>query len=275
MTFSNSDIDLLDGLLRRAGSKEIVPRFLRINDGEVKQKKAAWDVVTEADTAAEAFLTAALLERYPQAKIVGEEAAADDPAILEGLADAELAFVIDPVDGTFNFASGMPLFGTILAVIVNGACVAGLVHYPMSGESMIGIAGGGSRIVDGTGKTQAIRVAAPVTLDQMVGTISWGFMEEPGRSRVAANLAKIGMAFGFRCSAWEYRLAATGKVHFVGGQNMMPWDHLAGVLIHQEAGGHSALIDGRAYRPGMMQGGLLSAPDQESWTRIRDEIINA
>ncbi|WP_419912777.1 inositol monophosphatase family protein [Hoeflea sp.] len=273
MTFSDSDIASLSVLLRQAGEDEIMPRFSGMSDADIKEKQAPWDVVTEADTAAEKHIAAALLERYPDALIVGEEAAAADPAIMDGLAEAKLAFVIDPVDGTYNFASGMPAFGTILAVVVAGECVAGLIHYPVGNETAIGVRGAGSRLVGENGFEQVMRISEPVALDQMVGTVSWGFMEEPLRSRVAAGLSKIGMSFGFRCSAWEYRLAATGRAHFVSAQNLMPWDHLAGVLIHTEAGGYTACLDGSPYRPGITDGGLITATDPESWRLIRRAIF--
>ncbi|MEX3009421.1 inositol monophosphatase [Hoeflea sp. TYP-13] len=275
MIFSDRDIATLNDILVQAGDREIVPRFCRINDADIKEKEASWDVVTEADTAAEKYISAALLQHYPNARIVGEEAAAEDPSVIEGLGDTDLAFVIDPVDGTYNFASGMPTFGTILAVVVGGECVAGIIHYPIGGESLVGVAGGGSRLIDEQGNAEPVKVAAPVTLDQMVGTVSWGFMSEPQRSRVAGNLSKIGMSFGFRCSAWEYRLAATGRAHFVSAQNLMPWDHLAGVLIHEEAGGYSACVDGERYRPGIVEGGLITASDRDCWELIRREIFDA
>ncbi|MCY6380355.1 inositol monophosphatase family protein [Hoeflea prorocentri] len=273
MTFSDSDMTDLVDLLKRTGEEEILPRFRAIEDSDIKQKESAWDVVTEADTAAEECLTAELSQRYPDAFIVGEEATAENPGLIDGLGEAEFAFVIDPVDGTYNFASGMPTFGTILAVIVNGECVAGIIHYPDGGESLVGAAGGGARLLGARGGERRLKVAEPTGLDQMVGTISWGFLKEPERSRIAGNLAGIGMPFAFRCSAWEYRLAAAGRAHFVSAHNLMPWDHLAGVLIHAEAGGYTACLDGSPYGPGVNSGGLITATDPESWSLIRREIF--
>ncbi len=273
MRFDEHDLGALDAILRDAAETEILPRFGKLRASEVEEKESARDLVTVADRDAEIRITALLKARYPDAHIVGEEAAADRPSVLNGLETASLAFVIDPIDGTYNFASGMPLFGCMLGVVVNGECVAGIIHDPVGGESLMAVAGGGSRLVDGSGTQTPVRVAETVPLSDMVGTISWGFMREPQRSRVAANLSKIGMNFALRCSAWEYRMAATGKVHFVGGQKLMPWDHLAGVLIHAEAGGYSARLDGSRYRPGMTDGGLISATDPDSWALIRREIV--
>ncbi len=62
---------------------------------------------------------------------------------------------------------------------------------------------------------------------------------------------------------------ASGHAHFIVYNKLMPWDHLAGCLIHAEAGGYSARFDGSAYRPGHLDGGLLVAPDRASWNELR------
>ena len=77
----------------------------------------------------------------PGALVVGEEACEIDAALLPRLGEAELAFVIDPVDGTFNFASGVPLFGVMLAVVQDGETVAGIIHDPVGKDFLIGARG--------------------------------------------------------------------------------------------------------------------------------------
>ena len=138
---------------------------------------------------------------------------------------------------------------------------------------MTAIKGAGAFLTRQDGQSNRLRVAEPASLSQMVGGISWGHMDDPDRSRIAANMAKIKMTFAFNCSAYEYWMVASGKLHFIGHAKLMPWDHLAGVLAHQEAGGHTAKFDGTPYRPGETTGGIISAPDRESWQLIRREII--
>ena len=87
-------------IVRRAARAEIMPRFRRLSDGDIRTKSSATDLVTDADTRAEAMITRALQIAFPSALVIGEEAVAAKPAALEGLAEAQLAFVIDPVDGT-------------------------------------------------------------------------------------------------------------------------------------------------------------------------------
>ncbi|UDL91087.1 inositol monophosphatase family protein [Mesorhizobium sp. PAMC28654] len=272
MTFDDTAIDWLATMLAEAAETEIMPRFRRLGAGDIRQKTSPADLVTEADVNAERLITARLRERYPSAMIVGEEACSDNPALLQGLGDADLAFVIDPVDGTFNFASGMPLFGVMMAVVVKGETVAGIIHDPVGKDWLIGAKGAGSHIKHSYGSLEKVAVAARVPISEMTGSVSWQYMAEPERSRLARNQTKTLSQFAYRCAAHEYRLLASGHAHFVVYNKLMPWDHLAGVLIHAEAGGHAARFDGSAYLPSHIDGGLLVAPDKESWRELRREI---
>ncbi|PDS67699.1 inositol monophosphatase [Rhizobium anhuiense] len=273
MTISDKDILFLGDCIREAARAEIMPRFRNLGDADVSEKTSAIDLVTQADLLAEHRITAALRERFPQALIVGEEAYDADRSVVPALADAELAFVIDPVDGTFNFAAGLPVFGTMLAVTVRGETVAGIIHDPVLGDTVTAIKGAGTLLTRRDGQSTKLKVAEPASLSQMVGGLSWGHMDDPDRARICANMAKIRMTFSFNCSAYEYWMVASGKMHFIGHAKLMPWDHLAGVLAHQEAGGYTAKFDGTPYRPGETTGGIISAPDRESWQLIRREIV--
>jgi myo-inositol-1(or 4)-monophosphatase len=275
MTLSDPDFDYLMTTVTEAGALEILPRFRNLAAGDVAEKASAIDLVTEADLLAERHITAALKVRFPGALVVGEEAYEADRSVVSALADADLAFVIDPVDGTLNFASGLPVFGTILAVVAKGETIAGIIHDPVLGDTVTAMRGAGTYQRRREGQVSRLAVAPAVPLREMVGSISWGHMDEPDRSRISANMAKIRMAFSLNCSAYEYWLGASGKIHFTGHAKLMPWDHLAGVLVHQEAGGFAAKFDGTPYRPGETTGGIISAPDEESWRIIRREIVGA
>jgi len=272
MTTNSAQMDWLCELLARAGMQEIMPRFRRLAEGAIRLKTSAADLVTDADEQAERMITSELLARFPGALVVGEEACSTDPAKLDGLADAELAFVIDPIDGTFNFASDVPLFGVMLAVVKNGETVAGIIHDPVGGDWMLAERGAGARIRSVEGSERVIRVADPVPVSQMTGAVSWQFMDEPERSMVARNQAKCLSHVSYRCAAHEYRLVASGHAHFAAYSKLMPWDHLAGALIHEEAGGYVARFDGSAYRPGHVDGGIMVAPDRESWQALHGAL---
>ena len=187
-----------------------------------------------------------------------------------GLSEADLAFVIDPVDGTLNFASGLPLFGVMLAVAGQGRDGCG--HHPRSASARTSswrCAEQAPISAMSTVGMEPVHVAPAAAVSAMTGAVSWHYAEEPERSMLARNLAKFNAHFNFRCAAHEYRLVASGNAHFLAYQKLMPWDHLPGVLIHAEAGGHSAYLDGEPYRPSRLDGGLLVAPDKASWQEIR------
>jgi fructose-1,6-bisphosphatase/inositol monophosphatase family enzyme len=272
MSFEERDVEWLAQVLADAARQEIMPRFRRLGGGDVRHKSSAADLVTDADVAAERVIAAALAERYPDALIVGEEAWEADHGLLTRLGAADLAFVIDPVDGTFNFASGVPLFGVMLAVVEAGETVAGIIHDPVGNDFLVGVRGAGSHVLTGAGAREGVRVADPVPLAGMTGAISWQFLPEPDRSRLAKNHAKCLAQIGYRCAAHEYRIIASGHAHFAVYTKLMPWDHLAGVLIHEEAGGYAARLDGSPYRPAHLSGGLMIAPDRGSWAELRREL---
>ncbi len=273
MTLSDSDLDFLIATVADAGVNEILPRFRNLSASAISEKTSAVDLVTEADVLAEKRITAALLARFPNAHIVGEEAYDADRSVVPALADAPLAFVIDPIDGTFNFASGFPAFGTLLAVTVKGETVAGIIHDPVMGDSIVSVKGAGARLKRKNGSDAKLSVAEPVELSEMVGIYAWNHAHQDRRPVIAANMAKVKMALSLNCSAHEYWLVAAGKLHFIGHEKLMPWDHLAGVLTHQEAGGYTAKLDGTPYRPGETAGGILSAPNKDSWKMLRREIV--
>ena len=261
-------------LLRRAAQAEVLPRFRRLEPGAVRAKSGPLDLVTDADEGAERVIADGLAALFPGCVVVGEEATAADPALLGRLADAELAFVVDPVDGTANFAAGVPLFGTVAAAVVRGEVAAAWIHDPIGDDTAVALRGEGAWAEDGDGRRRRdLRVADAVPVERMVGSISWTYLGPPLRGRVAANLPRLAMAVNFRCSAHEYRMAAGGYVHLLMYYRLMPWDHLPGWLLHREAGGHAARFDGSAYLPGHTGGGLLCAPDRESWEAAWEALL--
>jgi fructose-1,6-bisphosphatase/inositol monophosphatase family enzyme len=262
-------------LLRTAALAEIMPRFRRLAPDAVRAKPGPLDLVTEADEAAERAIATGLQRLFPGCVVVGEEGTAADPSLLDKLAGAECAIVVDPVDGTANFAAGVPLFGCMAALFLEGEAVAGWIHDPLGDDTAIALRGEGAWIEDAEGHSHGnLAVAAPVPVSAMVGAVSWGWMQEPLRSRVPSRLPRLAASLNYRCAAHEYRLAAGGHAHLLVYNKLMPWDHAAGWLIHAEAGGHSAQFDGKPYDPARHRsGGLLCAPDRASWEDARAALL--
>jgi fructose-1,6-bisphosphatase/inositol monophosphatase family enzyme len=274
MIFSAGDLATLTEMLREVGRTEIMPRFRRLGEGAVRQKTGPLDLVTEADEAAERQLTEVLGRRFPSAVVIGEEATSADPSRLRLLADADLAILVDPIDGTANYAAGLPLFGVMAAVVVRGEVVAAVIHDPVGNDTALALRGEGAWIETPDGHRVALRVAAPVPVGMMTGNVSWRFLPEPQRTIVCANLPRLGGSWDYRCAAHEYRMAAGGHCHFLFFNRLMPWDHAPGWLLHREAGGYAARLDGSDYRPTATDGGLICAPDRESWEALRAMLLS-
>ncbi|MCA1442419.1 inositol monophosphatase family protein [Ensifer sp. IC4062] len=267
------DIAALANLLQEAAVKEILPRFRNLGSGDVRMKSEAIDLVTEGDEAAERLIKARIDAIAPGAVFIGEESVAAEPVLLDKLADADLAIVVDPIDGTFNFAAGLPLFGVMASVVAKGETVAGIIYDPLGNDWVIAERGAGAWLCRPDGSQEKLAVTAGVPLEAMVGGASTAFYKEDDRRIVMGNLAKVRIATSYRCAAHEYRIFAGGHLHFLMYQKLMPWDHLAGTLIAEEAGAYAARFDGSRYLPAHTNGGLLLATDKESWDALRREVF--
>ena len=245
--------DAVAALIRQAAEAEILPRYQRLSRADIREK-APGQLVTDADVLAERLLARGLTDLLPGA-VVGEESVSEDAGLLAALERPGPVWVIDPVDGTANFAAGSPRFGVIVALVIDGCTVMGWIHDPLPNRTTIAIAGKGAWDGD---RPLAIAPGLPV-----------GMMKGAARRNRAladrgAQVARQGSA------AHDYLDLAAGRLHFAHYRQLMPWDHAAGVLIHAEAGGFSALTDGSAYRPRAPSGqALLLAPERESWNQLK------
>lgn len=266
--FTKSDLAELVTLVRAIGRTAVMPHFRALRPEDVQAKTGPLDLVTVADEAAESQLTSALLARHPNCVVVGEEATSKDASLLDRIADAELCFILDPIDGTSNFAAGLPLFGMMLAVTRFGRTVGAIIHDPVGDDTAVALDGQGAWLERRDGGVETLSVAAPAPLAEMSGALSWRFMSEPTKSQVCARLPRLAGAWDYRCAAHQYRLAASGGCHFSVYSRLLPWDHAAGELLYREAGGYVARLDGSPYSPSSIEGGLILAPDQASWTAL-------
>lgn len=248
-----SDDVLADLMLdmRTTAQTEILPRFRGVTADAIRAKSAPDDLVTNADIGAERALGEQLARRLPSVVIVGEEAVSADRSLLDRVSQAELVAIIDPIDGTWNFAHGVPLFGTILALVHAGKTIAGLIHYPVTGDFIIARAGQGAWHIASDGARTRLSVSKPTPVGEMHGFVPLHMYAPPLQAALAPRLLRFFRTTTWRCSAYEYRMLATGAMSFCLNAGLSPWDHAAGVLIHAEAGGYGALLTGERYRPTM------------------------
>src|SRR5260221_15994 len=155
MPFSPADIHRAGEILAFAARTEIMPRFRKLAPAQIRQKSSTFDLVTEADEAAEAVIETALTAAFPGAVIIGEESTHKTPALLDTIADAELAFIVDPVDGTKNFAAHLPLFGVMAAVTARGEVISGVIPDPGWRHLASALRGGAGRFAEPIGEAAA------------------------------------------------------------------------------------------------------------------------
>jgi fructose-1,6-bisphosphatase/inositol monophosphatase family enzyme len=260
-------------LLRAVAKREVMPLFQRLESGDIRTKSGPLDLVTVADEAAERAITAGLGRLFPGCVVVGEEAASADATLLLGLEAADLAFVVDPIDGTQNYAAGLPLFGVMAAALVRGEIAASVIHDPISDDCAMALRGEGAWLETGDGRRRDLKAAAPVPVGNMTGIANWRHLPRETRPVIARNLTKVAASFDLRCAAHQYRMLAAGTCHFALANKLMPWDHAPGVLLHQEAGGYSARFDDTPYRPTRTVGGLLCTPDHDSFLALREALF--
>jgi fructose-1,6-bisphosphatase/inositol monophosphatase family enzyme len=141
------------------------------------------------------------------------------------------------------------------------------------GDTVYALKGQGAFLSRPGRTARRLHVAAAGPLAGMEAFASTQFLPEPLRAIVQSNLPKMGSVASLRCAGHEYRTAVSGFCHVLMYNKLMPWDHAPGWLIHQEAGGYSAHFDGSAYLPAHTTGGLICAPDLESWVAVRDGLL--
>lgn len=250
-------------VMRRSAEVAILPRFGSLAAHEVNAK-AAGDVVTIADQASEAILVEGLARLLPEATIVAEEAVHSDPALSARLGDS-LCWIIDPLDGTNNFAAGKPPFGLIVALAEAGETIAGWIYDPVTGRCCQAERGKGA-FVDGarlnsSGSGQAKPIVA----------ISMSRVDPKHTGRMRDLLEPRSTIVDIpRCAAEQYPRVALGKNDVAFFNRTFAWDHAAGVLFLNEAGGKAARYDDTPYRVDDEKIGLLVAATPALWDWLTD-----
>jgi fructose-1,6-bisphosphatase/inositol monophosphatase family enzyme len=260
------DIDQVSAIIREAAETEILPRFNRLTKGDIEEKTGPKDLVTAADLETEAVLSRRLCDLLPGSTVVGEEAVADNPDVIRRLAEDAPIWIIDPVDGTWNFTQGKTDFTVIVALVESGAVRIGWIHDPVANATVTAEEGSGAW-EEGTTR---LHVAEPAALAEMTAALYVGPRRTPELyDRVRALKADLGPRSYLSCAGAEYLALARGSTHYAVFTRLLPWDHAAGNLIHAEAGGFARMMDDRPYEPRPIDGTLLIAPDAECWRSLR------
>jgi fructose-1,6-bisphosphatase/inositol monophosphatase family enzyme len=258
--------DEIRDLMRFAAERSMLPRFRQLAAHEVEMKGAD-DPVTIVDREVEAFLTEALTRLAPGVAVVGEEAVHAERAVLDHLAGQ--CWIIDPLDGTANFAEGKEPFGIIIALADAGRAVAGWIFDPNKDRFCHARAGEGA-FVNGE------RITARTTdREPPVTAVSRMFLSPAEAAEVDAKLAPHYTLVDIpRCAAEQYPRLALGENDISTFQRTLAWDHAAGVLWLNEAGGKAARLDGSEYRVDEAdKPGLVGASSPAIWDAFVARVL--
>lgn len=234
-----------------------MPRWRNLAAGDIKEK-ATDDPVTVADHEVEEFLTEALTRLAPGLAVVGEEAAHADPAVLDRLSGP--CWIIDPIDGTSNFAKGSGHFATMVALADAGEVIAAWIYDPQR-DRMCRARKGEGAFVDDQRIAARSSGAEPPRLAAMTRYMA------PDRravfeTKVAPHFTRVDAP---GCAAEQYPLVASGEHDIAIYERVLPWDHATGYLFLNEAGGRCARQDGSSYRVDSGRKGMIATATPQLW----------
>ncbi|MDN3258461.1 inositol monophosphatase family protein [Streptomyces sp. CSDS2] len=230
--------------VRKAAEAEILPRFRRLAAHEVDQKSGPHDLVTDADRLAELRLTEDLRALLPGSVVVGEEAVHANPAVYEALRGDAPVWIVDPVDGTRQFVHGDDGFCTLVALAHHGTVVASWTYAAARGRFATAVRGQGA-FLDG----ERLFAGPPEPGRDLVVATSHPDYTTDEQKRALRALWTDGLAPRACGSAGlEYLAIARGELDAVAFSWEAAWDHAAGLLLVEEAGGTHLTLTGEPFR---------------------------
>jgi len=226
-TLAELDAFLLE--LNRASAEVILPLFRAEHGLEDKGKAGAFDPVTAADRGAEAAIRALIAKHHPGHGVIGEEYGQDRP-------DAEFVWVLDPIDGTRAFISGLPVWTTLIGLRHQGAPVLGSIGQPFIGEVFIGSAVG-SRLVDRAGERPLVTRKGVALSAALIATTDPDACFNPAETVAWRALRRATRLARFGCDAYAYAMVAAGSLDLVVEAGLKCWDIESAIPVIEGAGG--------------------------------------
>lgn len=268
------DPEQIADLLRECATDIVMPLYEKgIEKADIFEKTSAYDIATTADREVEERLKDELPALYKNSVVVGEESVHDHPETLDLLnSDEGVIWVVDPVDGTANFAKGGRHFALMMACVVNGKTQFGWIYDVLDDEMTIAERGQGAY----RGGRQLATQQNAKPLEDLNGFVSMRHLPRKPldvQALIKEETGGVGKVKTLGCAAHEYLGIADNDMDFSLYTHMKPWDHLAGALILRESGGVLRKWDGSEYTPKDRNGGLIAATNEDIY-RVASEHFN-
>lgn len=229
-------------------SRPLAARYFRQNP-DIEQK-ADTSPVTEADKAIEQALRQAISNAWPEHGIIGEEQH-------DKTGSSSLTWVLDPIDGTRSFACGNPLFGTLIALLDDGAPLIGIIDLPLLDQCWVGVSGRSTLL---NGKPAASSGLSSLAAARLVTTSS-AALGQQGWARFQHLASAVSVVnYGGDCSS--YGFLASGWCDLVVERNLQPHDAMALVPVLTGSGAACIQWDGTEPRLDSFDGSLIAAASQ-------------
>lgn len=244
-------------LASRSG-EAILPFFRTHMQARNKAGTGAFDPVTEADRAAEMVMRRMIAQTFPTHGIIGEEFGNERET-------ADYCWVIDPIDGTRAFISGLPVWGTLIGLTRGGTPVYGMMHQPFTKERFFGDRQG-ARFRGPDGAERDIRTRACESLDQATLMTTSPRLFKASDKKAYEKVEKAVKLARFGCDCYAYCMLAAGHVDLVIEAGLQPYDIVALAPIIEGAGGVITTWDGGSPAAG---GRIVASGDR----RIHDAAL--
>jgi fructose-1,6-bisphosphatase/inositol monophosphatase family enzyme len=256
----------VQALIRDVAARIVMPRFRQLDPTQIEEK-APDELVTIADKESEIALTEGLTRMLPGSRVVGEEAFAGDPGLIDGIGDG-VVWIVDPIDGTANFAAGETPFGIMVALAVDGVSEAAWLYDPVQ-DRMCSAGRGQGAFVNGE-RTYARTSGAAMPIAGLSTKYLPPELREDIERRAEGKMRCVGIP---RCAAEQYPRVMLGTNDLALFWRTHVWDHAPGALIVQESGGKVARFDGTPYAISQTGKGLLAAASPAMWDQAAAILI--
>ena len=259
------DIKQLESLIRRVAKEEILPRFNQVG----YQVKADGSLLTEADLSADQRISQALAQSYPDIAFLSEEMSQPEQEAL--LKQSEQLWCLDPLDGTSNFAAGIPLFATSLALFVKGEVQIGITYDPIRDEMFSAFKGQGAWLNGEPLKC----IPSNFPLNKTIAIVDFKRLKPALVQHLLIDAPyKSQRNLGSCVLEWAWMAANRGHLYLHGGMKL--WDLAAGTLILSEAGGYACTLEGEeVFKPAMAPRSVLISPDESLFIAWKDYLLSA
>jgi myo-inositol-1(or 4)-monophosphatase len=231
-----------------AGASEI-RRFTELNEWKISNKEGINNLVTEVDHASEKAIMDVIRKNHPEHQIVSEEAG-------ELIQDSQYKWIIDPIDGTVNFAHRIPICCISIALEHNGKMVLGGVYNPFMNEFFVAERGRGATLND---KPISVSLKKKVEVACLVTGFPYTYLDEPnGPLQVFERFIRRGIPVRrLGSAAIDLCWVAAGRFDGFYEHQLQAWDSAAGFIIVEEAGGKVTNLGGDTYSP--YQPGIIAS----------------